>query len=306
MPCMPRFNCVTLEDARQDRQRETCREFPGCIVRGNLGVKFGKKTVRTMSMHKICCVLRQGLRLGYEGHFCPSNRSWARMSNLNLRTEQSMRPCVQRQPNLLFRNVFQDIALCSASRTLRFNNLATLFRSQRYSRHILMSDPETTILPAPKTISGRWLVIGMFAMGITATGLLYAYSTLHLGPFKPLQEAIVKEFPGSSPRVDGGKKRMQLDTPTILRILMKSHIDLMSETDESIGKIRTMRIRIAELALENVTLPNLAIIELHVYKPLQEDQILKRSYRLDLKSGADWIEIDQRGQPLSVPAAGRP
>lgn len=87
---------------------------------------------------------------------------------------------------------------------------------------------------------------------------------------------------------------------------MKSPIDLMSETDESIGKIRTMRIRIAELALENVTLPNLAIIELHVYKPLQEDQILKRSYRLDLKSGADWIEIDQRGQPLSVPAAGRP
>ena len=145
----------------------------------------------------------------------------------------------------------------------------------------------------------------MFAMGITATGLLYAYSTLHLGPFKPLQEAIVKEFPGSSPRVDGGKKRMQLDTPTILRILMKSEIDLLSEDEESVRKMLAMRKRIAELVGEKVTLPDLAILELHVYKLLQEDQILKRSYRLDLKSGTDWIEIDQRGEPIMPSVDGK-
>ena len=142
-------------------------------------------------------------------------------------------------------------------------------------------------------------------MGITATGLLYAYSTLHLGPFKPLQEAIVKEFPGSSPRVDGGKKRMQLDTPTILRILMKSEIDLLSEDEESVRKMLAMRKRIAELVGEKVTLPDLAILELHVYKLLQEDQILKRSYRLDLKSGTDWIEIDQRGEPIMPSVDGK-
>ena len=135
-------------------------------------------------------------------------------------------------------------------------------------------------------------------MGITTTGLLYAYSTLHLGPFKPLQEAIVREFPGSSPRVDGGKKRMQLDTPTILRILMKSKIDPLSESEESIVAMKAMRQRIAELALEKVSLPDLAMIELHVYKLVQEDQILKRSFRLDLKSGIEWIEIDQRGEPI--------
>ena len=145
----------------------------------------------------------------------------------------------------------------------------------------------------------------MFAMGITATGLLYAYSTLHLGPFKPLQEAIVKEFPGSSPRVDGGKKRMQLDTPTILRILMKSEIDPLSEHEESVRKMTAMRNRIAELVRENVTLPDLAILELHVYKLLQEDQILKRSYRLDLKSGTDWMEIDQRGEPIRPSMDGK-
>ena len=142
-------------------------------------------------------------------------------------------------------------------------------------------------------------------MGITATGLLYAYSTLHLGPFKPLQEAIVKEFPGSSPRVDGGKKRMQLGTPTILRILMKSETDPLSESEESVRTMTAMRKRIAELALENVTLPDLAIIELHVYKLVQEDQILKRSYRVDLKSGFGWIEIDQRGEPILSPVDGK-
>ena len=168
-----------------------------------------------------------------------------------------------------------------------------------------MSDQQATTSPSPRTISGRWLVIGMFAMGITATGLLYAYSTLHLGPFKPLQEAIVKEFPGSSPRVDGGKKRMQLDTPTILRILMKSEIDPLSEHEESVRKMTTMRNRIAELVRENVTLPDLAILELHVYKLLQEDQILKRSYRLDLKSGTDWMEIDQRGEPIRPSMDGK-
>ena len=165
-----------------------------------------------------------------------------------------------------------------------------------------MSEPESTTSTTTRTSSGRWLVIGMFAMGITATGLLFAYSTLHLGPFKPLQEAIVREFPGSAPRVDGGKKRMQLDTPTILRILMKTEIDPLSESEESVRAMMAMRKRIAELAVEKVTLPDLAIIELHVYKLVQEDQILKRSYRLDLKSGADWIEIDERGEPVSAAA----
>jgi len=168
-----------------------------------------------------------------------------------------------------------------------------------------MADQQVTAPQAARTISGRWLVIGMFTMGITATGLLYAYSTLHLGPFKPLQEAIVKEFPGSSPRVDGGKKRMQLGTPTILRILMKSETDPLSESEESVRTMTAMRKRIAELALENVTLPDLAIIELHVYKLVQEDQILKRSYRVDLKSGVGWIEIDQRGEPILSPVDGK-
>ena len=138
----------------------------------------------------------------------------------------------------------------------------------------------------------------MFAFGITATGMLYGYWTLHLMPFMPLQEAIVKEFPGSAPRVDGGKKRMSQNTPTILRIVMKSELDPVSADEASVHEVASLRRRIAELAVEKVQLPDLAIIELHIYKLLQEKEIRERSWRLDLKSGNDWYEVDQRGDPV--------
>ena len=42
---------------------------------------------------------------------------------------------------------------------------------------------------------------------------------IRLSRDKTLQDAIVNEFPGSAPRVDGGKKKPSKNTPTILRIL---------------------------------------------------------------------------------------
>lgn len=50
---MLRFIWDTLEDLRQDRQQETCREIPGSIVRGNLGVNVTEKSVETEAMHRI-------------------------------------------------------------------------------------------------------------------------------------------------------------------------------------------------------------------------------------------------------------
>ena len=160
-----------------------------------------------------------------------------------------------------------------------------------------MSDPQTNSRNE-RTISGRWLVVGMFVMGITLTSLLYAYSKLHLGPFRPLQDAIVNEFPGSAPRVDGGKKKPSKNTPTILRILVKTEIDPLSKTEESERRLVFMRKRIGELALEKAPLPDLSVLEIHIYKLLKEDQIHKRSYRMDLKAATDWTEINQRGEPI--------
>jgi len=137
-------------------------------------------------------------------------------------------------------------------------------------------------------------------MGITATSLLYVYSSLHLGPFRPLQDAIVAEFPGSAPRVDGGRKRLNEDSPTILRILMKTEIDPDSDSEDSLRKMNTLRKRIAELVLNKTPLPDIGIIELRVYKLLQEDKTLARSFRLNLRSGEDWVDVDPGTKPVAA------
>ncbi len=162
-----------------------------------------------------------------------------------------------------------------------------------------MSDPQS-IPPTERTISGRWLVIGMFAMGITLTGLLYAYSTLHLGPFRPLQDAIAQEFPGSAPRIDGGKKKPHKNTPTILRILVKTEVDPLSEREESIQSLICHAETHRRIGSGKGATARSRILEMHVYKLLKEDEIHKRSYRLELETGTDWIEIDQRGDPVEA------
>ena len=149
-------------------------------------------------------------------------------------------------------------------------------------------------------LTGPRVVAAMFAMGICATGLLYAYWTLHLMPFMPLQEAIVTEFPGSAPRVDGGRRRLHKETPTVLRIVMKSPIDPTATDANSIDAMNGLRKRIAELVEAKVDFPGMNFIELHVYKLLQEKEIREKSWRLDLQPNSDWAETDERGNSVPV------
>src|SRR5262245_38901339 len=66
--------------------------------------------------------------------------------------------------------------------------------------------------------SGRWVVLGMFVFGITATLVMWGYWKLHLAPFYPLQQALADEFKGSLPRVEGGRNKQ---SPTTLRIVLQ-------------------------------------------------------------------------------------
>jgi len=149
-------------------------------------------------------------------------------------------------------------------------------------------------------VSGRIIVALMFLLGILATSFLYAYWTLHLMPFMPLQEAIVGEFPGSAPRVDGGRKKMHKDTPLILRIAMKTEVDPLSEVPSDVEEIQKIRTRIAALAESLKPLPGMDLLELHIYKLVEEDSIRKRSWRLASQPGSVWNEIDERGRELTV------
>ena len=68
---------------------------------------------------------------------------------------------------------------------MRFDDDASLIESDKAPR------PR-----AIRRVSGTAVVIAMFVFGITATAATWTYWTLHTGPFRPLQDALAKEFPG--------------------------------------------------------------------------------------------------------------
>jgi hypothetical protein len=154
-------------------------------------------------------------------------------------------------------------------------------------------------------LTGPRGVAAMFAMGFTATGLLYAYWTLHLMPFMPLQEAIVKEFPGSAPRVDGGQNKMHKETPKVIRIAMKLPYDPRSTDPEDIEKLNTTKNRVRQLVEEKVQdsefrFRQLSYVELYVYHLVQEKEIRERTFRHESKSDSTWVEFTRDGKPVEV------
>lgn len=71
-------------------------------------------------------------------------------------------------------------------------------------------EPSPSQVSAPKRsaeISGRVLVLVLLALGITATALLYVYWEQQTRPFRPLREAIGREFRHSRPNVEGGRPK---------------------------------------------------------------------------------------------------
>lgn len=166
------------------------------------------------------------------------------------------------------------------------------------------TDLSSTVRPF---VTGPRVVAAMFGMGILATAFLYGYWTLHLMPFMPLQKAIVAEFPGSSPRVNGGQQKMHKETPRILHIDMKSEKDPTADDPETVAYMSSLRNRIVKLVDSKVDFPDLECIELHIYKLLPEKEILERSYRFDVTENSAWTEMGADGIPVtseSAPASG--
>ena len=84
--------------------------------------------------------------------------------------------------------------------------------------------------PRPRELSGRWVVIGLFAFAITLTVALWVYWKLHRAPFLQWEQFLAGEFQGSSPLVEGGQRKMHRGTPRILRITLK--VDFDPQADE--------------------------------------------------------------------------
>lgn len=178
-----------------------------------------------------------------------------------------------------------------------------------------MNDSVSPAAPQPRNRAGRWLVLSMFVMGLTATGLLRLYWNMHLEPFMPLQKAIETEFPGTAPRVDGGRRRLNRDTPMILRVVIKVPFDptatektpivvippagVMPSTDPpqlvdaQAEKLRYSE-KIRDLAAESVKSPSFDVLEVHFYHLVREQQVLQTSLRWDLKT---WSQLPEEIDP---------
>ena len=85
--------------------------------------------------------------------------------------------------------------------------------------------------PQPAGISGKRIVVGMFAFAVVMTATTWIYWKRHKAPFVPLQKAIHAEFPDSMPVVQGGQRKMHQNSPRILRITMR--VDFDPKQDEA-------------------------------------------------------------------------
>jgi hypothetical protein len=130
-----------------------------------------------------------------------------------------------------------------------------------------------------RRVSGIGVVLAMFAFGIAATAGLWTYWTLHTGPFRPLQAALAKEFPGSVPRVDGGQRKLRKGMPTILRAVLRVDFDPVTET----AKGEQILSRVEQVSRQHIDLSEYDILDVYLYQGVPEQEIHEREFERQLK-----------------------
>jgi len=114
----------------------------------------------------------------------------------------------------------------------------------------------------------------MVGFGLLLTAGLYTYWTLYTAPFKPIMESLAAKYPGSAPRVDGGKLRMDQPGESTLRIVMKSEFD-----PESSPQAEPFAHGVAEFVAATNDLSRFEAVEVHLFHGEPEDHVSQRSMR---------------------------
>src|SRR5580700_3047354 len=138
----------------------------------------------------------------------------------------------------------------------------------------LIESDEAPRSRANRRVSGTAVVIAMFVFGITATAALWTYWALHTGPFRPLQDALAKEFPGSVPRVDGGQRKLRKGMPVILRAVLRVQFDPVTET----AKGERMLERVEKISRQHIDLEQYDVLDVYLYEGVPEEAIREKEY----------------------------
>lgn len=137
--------------------------------------------------------------------------------------------------------------------------------------------------PSHRPRTGPYVIAGMFLFAITVTTGLWTYWNLHTSPYRPLTDALGREFPGSSPRVEGGKHGMHRNTPRVLRIVMRVTFDPHADDEQFAEQTDA----ILQLAREHVDMSEYDHCEMHLFQQLPEQEASLRSRTIDLETGQD-------------------
>ncbi|HEV7999624.1 MAG TPA: hypothetical protein VGP63_07080 [Planctomycetaceae bacterium] len=133
-----------------------------------------------------------------------------------------------------------------------------------------------------RRISGRGMVLAMLAFGVLTTTSMWVYWTLHTGPFRPFQDAIAAAFPHSSPRVDGGQRKMHKGTPRILRVVMR--VDFDPTTDAARGE--QVVDSVEQIAGQYLDLSTYEDLELFLFQGVPEKDVRQQEFTRHLRSAA--------------------
>jgi hypothetical protein len=120
-----------------------------------------------------------------------------------------------------------------------------------------------------RVVSGRVVVIGMFAFGLSTTACLWIFWDRHTEPYRALEYALVTEFAGSRPDVQGGQRKMHEQSPRILRIVLRVAFDPEQNQQQAEQFAR----RVAAFVREQHDVSTYDTIEIRLYQPVPEREI---------------------------------
>lgn len=138
----------------------------------------------------------------------------------------------------------------------------------------------------PKTAcSGTWLVIAMLGFGVILASGLAIYLRMHTAPFQNLTAALDERFPGSAPRVDGGKRRLDQPGERVLRIVMKAPFDPVE--DKSAKEFAR---EVQAFVAARQELSDFDVVEVHLFQERPERELSQRTIRLEVEVSVTGVD----------------
>lgn len=122
-------------------------------------------------------------------------------------------------------------------------------------------------------VPGKWVVIGIFLFGMTATGILWIYSVMDRAPFVPMRRALAAAFSEEcKPRVEGGRHR---NGPLTLRVVLQVDFDPTIEEPDTVKRVAEMEQTIIRLARQHQNLEDYEILEMFLVQLVPEGEALR-------------------------------